>query len=440
LEGRWLPSSLSGLVYNDANNDGVREAGEAGLAGATVTLTGTTSSNQAVNLSQHTDAYGYYSFTNLAPGTYALREAPPAGYLAGKTSAGSQGGTAALGSLSGIALGAAVDGTGNNFGDLASASGWSAIQSNFNGTPIQAGTTIWFNSVFKVNGLGASPVTLRFTGQTISFTANGADVTLSVPDSVVTFSPSATTATTTFDPSSNAWVTTLPFHFSGNGFLGGLAFPVTSALPGGIQRVNWQGQLTSDTAGVTVNWQWAAAVYTRFGTDYNALGVKPVDDNQASQYKNSDHAGTPENFCIPGILPGGATGGGGSNWTGSYSGTAQVAPPVVTAPAPASLSGFVLNERTNSGLAGVLLTLTGTNDLGQAVSVTATTAADGSYSFGGLRPGTYALTETPPSNYFDDYNTAGTLGGTPSGNQIYGITLTAGANGLNYDFDLLGGS
>jgi hypothetical protein len=438
LEGRWLPSSLSGLAYHDVNNDGVREPGEAGLAGATVTLTGTTSSNQNVNLSQGTDANGFYSFTNLAPGTYALREAPPAGYLAGKTSAGSQGGAAALGSLSGIALGAAVDGTGNNFGDLASAGGWSAIQSNFNGTPIQAGTTLWFNSVFKVNGLGTSPVTFRFTGQTISLTANGANVTLSVPDSVVTFSPSATAATTTFDPSSNAWVTTLPFHFSGNGFLGGLAFPVTSALPGGIQRVDWQGQLTSDTAGVTVNWQWAAAVYTRFTTNYSALQVKPVDDNQVSQYQNSDHAGTPEAFKAS--VTGGATGGGGSNFTGSYSATAQVAPPVVTAPPPASLSGFVFNERTNSGLAGVLVTLTGTNDLGQSVSLTATTAADGSYSFGGLRPGTYAIAEAPPSNSFDDYNTAGTLGGTPSGNQIYGIMLNAGANGLNYDFDLLGGS
>jgi hypothetical protein len=291
-----------------------------------------------------------------------------------------------------------------------------------------------------VNGLGTSPVTLRFTGQTISFTANGANVTLSVPDSVITFSPSATMATTTFDPSGNAWVTTLPFHFSGNGFLGGLAFPVTSALPGGIQRVNWQGQLTSDTAGVTVNWQWAAAVYTQFNVNYAALQVKPVDDNQLSQYQNSDHAGTPEAFKA--YVIGGATGGGGSNWTGSYSATASVAPPVVTAPPPSSLSGFVFNELTGAGFAGVVVTLTGTNDLGQAVSLTTATGSDGSYHFGGLRPGTYAIAETPPANYFDDVaaNTVGTLGGTSSTNLFSGIVLPAGANGLNYDFELLMGS
>ena len=39
-----------------------------------------------------------------------------------------------------------------------------------------------------------------------------------------------------------------------------------------------------------------AAVYYKFSTNYGSLGVKPVDDNKASQYQNSDHAGTPENL------------------------------------------------------------------------------------------------------------------------------------------------
>ena len=56
-----------------------------------------------------------------------------------------------------------------------------------------------------------------------------------------------------------------------------------------------------------------------FVSDYNLIGVKPVDDNHASVYQNSDHAGTPENFKM--FVVGGATGGGGSNYTGGYSGT-----------------------------------------------------------------------------------------------------------------------
>ena len=31
--------------------------------------------------------------------------------------------------------------------------------------------------------------------------------------------------------------------------------------------------------GVRVQWKWAAAVYTNFSSDYEAVGVKPVDDN-----------------------------------------------------------------------------------------------------------------------------------------------------------------
>ena len=60
-------------------------------------------------------------------------------------------------------------------------------------------------------------------------------------------------------------------------------------------------------------------MYRDLATDPGALHVKPVDDNDASSYRNSDHAGTPEFFEDDVI--GGARGGGGSNYTGSYSGT-----------------------------------------------------------------------------------------------------------------------
>jgi hypothetical protein len=95
-------------------------------------------------------------------------------------------------------------------------------------------------------------------------------------------------------------------------------------VPGGIKPVTWSGRFGSDTPGVTLQWQWAAAVYTELDADLGALGVKPVDDNDASAYANSDHAGTPEAFRSS--VTGGARGGGGSNWTGSLSATASVLP------------------------------------------------------------------------------------------------------------------
>jgi N-acetylneuraminic acid mutarotase len=200
----------------------------------------------------------------------------------------------------------------------------SAITSNFNGTPIGARNIIWFNGVLKVQGLGTSPVTVFLTNSTIQFTANGTPYNLSVPNTTITFSPTATAATTAFDTGANTWNTTVPSSgLAGNQFLDAVEFLVPSGgLPGGIDNVTWQGTISSTAHGITVDWKWGAAVYTSFSTDYNALGVKPVDDNKASQYQNSDHAGSPENF--KNFVIGGATGGGGSNWTGGYSGTANV--------------------------------------------------------------------------------------------------------------------
>src|SRR5205814_10063155 len=95
-------------------------------------------------------------------------------------------------------------------------------------------------------------------------------------------------------------------------------------LPASINAVTWDGHFYSDTAGVNVNWQWAAAVYKPFSTNLSDLGVKPVDDSTASQYLNNDRAGTPENFK-PYVLAG-ARGSGGTDYVGHYAGTATITP------------------------------------------------------------------------------------------------------------------
>jgi hypothetical protein len=194
-----------------------------------------------------------------------------------------------------------------------------SIASNFNGTQINGGNYLWFNGVLKPSGLGSNPVTIRFTQQTIT----SANFTLSVPDATVTFDPSVNFATTTF--SGGMWVTTVPSGgLAGNTFFSALGYLVPANLPGGIHNVTWSGTISTDTPGVSVQWKWGAAVYTNFNADYTALGVKPVDDNKKNPYLNADHAGTPENFK-PYVI-GGATGGGGSNYTGGLSGTAAVGP------------------------------------------------------------------------------------------------------------------
>ena len=227
---------------------------------------------------------------------------------------------------------------------LANADTTSSISGNFNGTAIAGGNYIWFTSVLKPSGLGSTPVTIYVRKSTISFTANGANYTISVPDANIVFNPNATTATTTFNSTTNQWDTTVPSSgLAGNTLLDAVEYLVPAGgLPGGIKNVTWQINFSTDTSGISLNWQWAAGVYPTFSTAYNSLGVKPVDDTKASQYQNSDHAGTPENYKS--YVVGGATGGGASNYTGSLSATVGLAVPLVQSPtanAGGPYSGFV---------------------------------------------------------------------------------------------------
>jgi hypothetical protein len=206
----------------------------------------------------------------------------------------------------------------------------STITGNFNGTAIAEGDYVWFTGVLTVKGLGSSPTQLFVSHPSITFTANSKTYYLKVPSSVISFSSSNTTASTDFTQLKplflgKGWKTELPSSgLAGNDLMTAVEFAVPAGgLPGGIKNVSFTATFSSYTPGLTVNWQWAAAAYTSFDTDYNSVGVKPVDDNKASIYKNSDHAGTPENFKT--FVTGGATGGGGSNFTGSYSATGSCA-------------------------------------------------------------------------------------------------------------------
>ena len=87
-----LPISLSGFVYVDANNNGVFDQGETPISGAQLTLLD--DKGDSTGLTATTDDSGFYLFDSLAPGTYAVAEAQPAGYYDGLDAAGSAGGTA----------------------------------------------------------------------------------------------------------------------------------------------------------------------------------------------------------------------------------------------------------------------------------------------------------------------------------------------------------
>ncbi|MFO0922382.1 MAG: SdrD B-like domain-containing protein [Pirellulales bacterium] len=80
-----LPGSLSGHVYEDKNDDGIRSNTEAFIAGVVVRLLDQTGKQVAQTT---TDANGYYKFSFLGPGTYCIVEETPNGYIDGKDRAG----------------------------------------------------------------------------------------------------------------------------------------------------------------------------------------------------------------------------------------------------------------------------------------------------------------------------------------------------------------
>jgi hypothetical protein len=198
--------------------------------------------------------------------------------------------------------------------------------SNFNGTAINPGTFIWFSSNLSVKGVGSQLTNVLFKNQTIQFTADK-PYTLTVPDAVVTFDPSVSCASTTFDTLTQTWRTTVPVTGSDEIFISGLAFPVTSGFSKVNGNVKWNGSMSSDKSGVGVQWKWGAAVYSIFSSDYSVVAPKAAHSNTCG-LNNLDHAGTPEGslngMSLQKLVIGGARGGGGSNFTGSWSGTVSV--------------------------------------------------------------------------------------------------------------------
>jgi uncharacterized delta-60 repeat protein len=117
------PSSLSGVAWEDFNDDGQVDFGEAGIRGVTITLTGTDDLGSPVSLSQTTDADGAYVFLGLRPGAYRVTETQPAGYLQGTDTVGTAGGSLAAADQFLIPLGPGVDGLNYNFGERPAAGG-----------------------------------------------------------------------------------------------------------------------------------------------------------------------------------------------------------------------------------------------------------------------------------------------------------------------------
>ncbi len=79
--GVYVPVSVSGTVFSDANGDGLVDGTDQGIAGVTVQLLN--AQGQPTGATTTTNANGAYTFANLAPGTYSVHVVMPTSEPAG---------------------------------------------------------------------------------------------------------------------------------------------------------------------------------------------------------------------------------------------------------------------------------------------------------------------------------------------------------------------
>jgi len=245
------------------------------------------------------------------------------------------------------------------------------------------------------------------------------------------------------------------------GAITGVSFTVTDPVLGTYTVTNLRGnthQGDTVTANFTVTGTSPALVslvtYDAPGATFNAntASQQVIVDQQSVLESPGPHSLTvhlPDNFYQVDFVAGAPInelGPAGSNIFYTPQGRLISADNEGTqAYSPATLSGVVYNDvggngiynsATDVGIAGVTVTVTGTNDLAQSVSVSVVTGLNGSYSIPGLRPGTYTITQTsPPQTGFtnESSNETFALGGTASPGQIANIVVPNGGVGGNYN-------
>lgn len=134
-----VAGTLSGSVYIDADDNGMRDGGEPPIPGVLITLSGTTADGvdictwraalePSLGCTATTDADGAYRFDSMPAGAYTLTESQPSAYADGRETAGAAGGAVDNGTfgsapannqIAGIALAAGVDGANYLFGERA---------------------------------------------------------------------------------------------------------------------------------------------------------------------------------------------------------------------------------------------------------------------------------------------------------------------------------
>jgi len=378
--------SISGMKYNDLDGNGIND-GEPGMEGWTIKLTGNGLDNQAMEKETATGADGSYRFEGLSPGTYTVSEVEQSGWkrtapaegsytvsLSDADVSGKDFGNHGSWSISGSVF-LDANGNGARDADEAGRAGWS-IQLSRDGAVINASTTAEDGS-YAFKNLAPGKYTLSQAAQ------EGWKVSLPAEGSYSVDLSDADVSGKDFGISGDLSISGQKYYdINGNG----VQDADEPGIPGGDVSLVLDGKVVANTT---------------------------TDDNGVYTFNNI----LPGTYTINDPVPSGLVLTTPSTVTVIVSGSTVVKANFGLAGMNA-ISGMKFNDKNGNGAkdagegeGGWDIVLTGNSWFGKPLQPrTTTTAADGSYKFDKLIPGSYKVSETSRTGWTQIYPAGGSGG------------------------------
>lgn len=385
--GKLPTGTISGVVFNDLNGNGVRDSGESGIDGVTLTLDGATTTS--------TTATGFYAFTGVAAGLHTVVETDPPNTIS--TTANTVTVVLAPGGIGNASFGDLSQGPVSGTGDQGTLLG--AVFNDLNGNGVQDEREPGIGGVFVIlDGVQATTTSssglYRFdgvpSGAHTLVEADPADFVSTTPNTRAIFLTSGGMAAANFGDQARGSISGVVFNDSnGNGYqdvgepgIGNVILVLKEAATGTSLTLT-----TTTSVGAYTFSGVGPGVYTVSETD--PTGFTSTTPNERTVYVGAVVVSAADLSSVVNQPAGDAE-------AASTSGAAIAN---FGDQAKATISGRVFQDRNGNmlqdvgepGVAGVQVTLDGT-------TVT-TTTGNGSYLFSNVAVGVHTVVETDPAGY-----------------------------------------